>query len=167
MTKEPVKIVLDIVLRYLGFSDQQGWIFNQQKVIPNTPGPFVIVHYLGSKPYATTAAIGVDEDDNTIETISTQNQDLISIEIISQDNTARGLYPKISAALKGNYSLQQQEKYNFRIAENPTNIRNISSLDGGSMLTRIVIDTYLLSWAQYTTIIEYFDQFSDTVISNP
>lgn len=167
MDKEPVAIIVDVIRTRLGLTNDQIWQYNQPKVIPNTfSGVFVIVHYMGSGPLAVTSQFAA-VDDTFVETVSTQEQELFSIEIISRDGSAKTMYPQIMAALKSTYSVQQQEKYNFRIAQNPINVKNISAQDGGSMLTKIIVDTFLLAWSQYSSSVDYFDQFSNTISSNP
>ena len=165
MNKEPVAILIDIIRTYLNLTNDQIWQYNQARVIPNTSGSFVVVSYEASKPYSTSRNYSI-VGTNYLETTTLQAEEMYSIEIFSRDSSARLNKEQIILALASNYSIQQQELYNFRIASVAERINNISSQDGGSMLNRFVIDTRLITWYQNTQSVNYFNRYPTTQIGN-
>ncbi len=166
MLREPIAIIGDILINQMGLDSQRIWAFNQSKVQPKDGGIWIVIEYLASKPIATNRSFSTDDDLNYVETIVTNTEEMYSIHVFSQDNSARQRKEEVLNALASSFSVYQQEINSFKIAKVVQRINNASYLDGSAMLNRFVIDTKILAWYKTTKIIDYYNQFPTTIITN-
>ena len=152
-----VQWVCDIIQTVMGLTDDQIWIYNQKKPIPNSAGLFVVVGIVDAKPYAVNVRnLGVSK-----EVRSVHMRETIGIDLFSSDLSAATQVAQLVGSLNSTYSAQVQEQYGFKIASVPQAVNNTSELEGSAMLTRFTVTTVLLTAYEYdTTPIEYYNTFS-------
>lgn len=167
MLKDPAAILVDIVRNYMVLTNDQIWQYNNKKIEPNNTSLFVVVHYLGSKPYSTNSEFELDQTQDPpvgIETTFVQTMEFFRIEICSADRVAQARKEEIAAAMSASYSQNQQLLYGFKIFSVSENFMNVSIKDGGSMLNRFMIDVSLMAWKSFTRNVDYYDNFSYELI---
>ena len=166
MLRDVTAILGDILIDQMDLDTQRVWAFNQGKIQPKDTGLWIVIEYLASKPIATNKSFSTDASLNTIETIVTNTEEMYSIHVFSKDNTARQRKEEVLNALASTFSVSQQELNSFKIAKVVQRINNASYLDGSAILNRFVIDTKVLAWYKTTRIIDYYDRFPATIITN-
>lgn len=137
-TKLIEQMILDILAHEMGLAkDQDIWIFNQNKKIPNDDKLYVVVGFQD----ATGGIISVT---NTVEPTDTGMKEIqkviarevIQVDIASASNEALARRWEIILALRSVFSQQQQEKYGIKIFRIPQSFVNTSSAEGGSQFNR-------------------------------
>ena len=161
---EPIKHICDILQTQLNLSDNQIWIYNQKRDIPNDFNVYLVVNYLGQsiignirKEIATNTGL--------VEYQSVHNLAVFSLNIFSRSSDARNMRDQAIMALNSTYSQQVQEKYGFQIARNSFQVTNTSELEGTAQLNRYSISFNVTYMSETTRSIDYYDTFSKEVIT--
>jgi hypothetical protein len=161
MDKEPIEIVIDIIRRYMGLSNQQIWQYNLQKDVANNKNLYIILHYLSSVAVSSVSKfelIEIDEEEVGQEAIFSTTKELYRVEIASFDRSAILRKEEVLHSIKAGYSQEMQAEYGFRIFP-LTNFNNVSTLKGGKMLNRFMMDLNLLVSRKSVREIDYYDNF--------
>ena len=168
MNREPIKILGDIIKEFMVLTDQQIMIYNQNFKLPQTSGLFVILQYNTSKVYsAKNQFIPAPEGDaGGQESITTLTQEGYTINIISRDDEARQRKEEVILSLNTNFAQDQQELYQFKIAQISNSFRNVSELEGAAMINRFAIDISLLARYEIIRDVEYYDSFTNTITTD-
>ena len=158
------QILCDIVRNGMGLDTEQIWIYNQRRSIPEDKRLYVTIGVLSLKPYGnnnkpTPTATGMTDNS------SQYMQETMQIDLMSYTTESLERYHEVLAAIVSTYSQQAQGEYGLKIAEVPTAINDVSSIEGATMLNRIAITLPVLR--KYDNIISatYYDTFSDPVIA--
>lgn len=161
---EPIKQICNILQTQLGLSNEQIWIYNQKRDIPNDFGTYLVVNYLGQriignvrKEYATNNGL--------IEYQSVHSLANLAVDVFSRGSGARDMRDQILMALNSTYAQQVQEKYGFQIARNSFQVTNTSEVEGVAELTRYSISFNVTYMSETNKSIEYFDTFEKEVIT--
>lgn len=157
---EPIKVVADILQKEMSLAKGQIMLAYQQYEIPKTPGLFVALDYLASKPIAAGNFVsptntGMDE----LQQVTMRHT--IQIDILSFNNEARTRKEEVLMALSSVYSQQQQTANTIQIARISSEFTNTASLEETKMLNRFTIAiavTALHSKLKGTA--DYFDDFT-------
>lgn len=160
-----VSIVREIIKDQLSLSDEQIWIYNQRIKIPDTKGLFISISRLGSKVYANNSSYVGNTSDLT-ENLYVSNLETISIDLISQDTSALEYYPDVMMSLRSTKAQYMAETYGMRFDSIPFSSTDLSSQEGTSMIYRININFPVYRTYYMTKTVDYYDSFSDNIISN-
>ena len=159
MNREIGLLLCNIIQAELALTSDRIWIYNQAKKIPIDENLFIVVRQINSRVWANrNIPSPILSGMNAITTLNTVEE--YSIDIASVNAQARQRKEEVILALNSTFSLQQQEKYNFRIALIPTNFLNISSVEGSRMLTRFTINVRVYGVYTKTQAVEYYDNFT-------
>lgn len=157
---EPIKVVADILQEEMGLAKGQIMLAYQQYEIPKTPGLYVVLDYLSSKPISASNAVvptntGMDEQ----QSVTMRHE--IQIDILSFDSSARTRKEEVLMALSSVYSQQQQQANSLQIARLSQAFINTASLEETKYLNRFTISiavTALHSKLKGTA--DYYDDFT-------
>lgn len=161
---DPIKHICNILQTQLDLSDEQIWIYNQKRDIPNDFNMYIVADYQGQK------IIGSVRHEKPVGTGLVEYQSLhslavIRLDVFSRGNSARLNKDLVIMALNSTYSQQVQEKYSFQIARNSFQVTNASMAEGTAELNRYSISFNVTYMSETTRSIEFFDTFSKEVIT--
>lgn len=162
MNREPILIIADIIQNELGLTDSQIFIYNQDYKLPETSGLFIVLVNDSSEVYSNSQKF-IATQTSSQEVINYLAKEEYSINIMSKNSEARTRKEEVVMALVSNYAKEQQDKYQFKIAQIPNSFTNVSELEGAGMLNRFVVNLSVLTWKQKTKDIPYFDQFTKQI----
>lgn len=162
-----IDIICDLLRNQLALTEEQVWIYNQKRDIPNTPGLFIEVGLVATKPFATASHCADDEAGNFCEFQSLNVQETYYIHLFSRDESAFSRAWEVSLALSGVISQQAQETYGFRFGQIPTSFLDASFLEASARLFRQDLTFNALRSYSKTRVIQYFDQFNIPPIIHP
>ena len=161
---EPIKHICNILQTQLDLTDNQIWIYNQKRDIPNDFGTYYVVQYNGQriignirKEYATETGL--------MEYQSVHNLAVFSVDIFSRSSKSRDARDLVIMALNSTYSQQIQERYGFQIARNSFQVTNTSEVEGVAELNRYSISFNVTYMSEMSKSIPYFDTFTKEVIT--
>ena len=163
--REPAKVIADILTAVIApiLPDGVGMtcaMSNQKYDIP-TDGILFVFSYISGKAIGTTDEASFSG--SAIETQSATMHDMVQIDMMSFDNTARIMRGPVLMALNSIISQQLQEKYAMRIGKIPTQWNDASDLEETKMLTRYVMTVQTTSVQRITANLgDYFDTFPTT-----
>lgn len=166
---EPIKVIAGILREEMELGEDQVLLYNQKFDIPPDDRPYIFLSILGSKTFGSN--VGYDPDPVTgdlTETVVTNRQEQISIQIYSRSSEARTRNWEIPAALVSTFSQQQQEANSIKIGTVPTSMVDLSDIEGTARLNRYALTFAVLAAYKKQKAVEYFDQFRQPVIyTNP
>lgn len=166
MNKEPIAILIDIIRRYMSLDNNQIWQYNQQINIANKESIYIVLHYLNSVPVSSVSKYEIDEEDVGHETIYSTTKELYRVEVASFDRSAILRKEEVLHAIKAGYSQEMQAEYGFRIFP-LVNFNNVSTLEGGRMLNRFMMDLNLMVSRKSIRELDYYDNFPFELNPNP
>ena len=160
-----VQIIVDILKAVMQLDEDRVWVWNQREEIPKDKGLFIAVGMMGIVPFGSNSK-PVSTVNGMQEQLSQQMQETITVNVYSYDTSAILRYPEVIGAMASTYSQNQQEKYQFRIAQVPSSVNDASFAEGGGILYRFDMTFRILR--SYGTIndIAYYDTHSTTVIQD-
>lgn len=161
---DPIKHICNILQVQLDLSNEQIWIYNQKRNIPNDFDMYVVVNYLGQRIIGSVRK-EVATVQGLLEYQSLHNLASFSIDVFSRSNKARINKDFVIMALNSTYSQQVQEKYGFQIARNSFQVTNTSEIEGTAELNRYSISFNVTYMSETTKSINYFDTFRKEVIT--
>lgn len=156
------QIICDIIKHGMSLKDDQIWIYNQRRSIPEDKRLYITVGVMAIKPYANNRRF----DATTLQDDLNQYiQETLSINLMSYTTECLEKYSQVLGSLISTYSQQIQEQYALKIAETPTGINDVSSIEGTTLLNRIAITLPVLR--KYSMLIgaNYYDTFEDIDMS--
>lgn len=156
---EIIDIICDLIRVQMDLPDQSVWIYNQKKKIPETPGLFVEVAMIGSKPFGATSDCRNDAAGNFTEYQSVNVQETYTVVLYSRDESAKQRAYEAHLALSGVLSQQAQEIYAFKIAQLPTAFIDTSALEASARLFRQDLTFNALRFRTKSRVIDYYDKF--------
>lgn len=165
MNREPILILADIIKNQLTLDNSQVFIYNQDYKLPETSGLFIVLVNDSSEIYSNSSRF-IGDKTNSQEIINYLAREEYSINIMSKNSEARTRKEEVVMAFISNYAKEQQDKYQFKIAQIPNSFTNVSELEGAGMLNRFVINLSILTWKQQINSIPYYNQFTNQTISN-
>lgn len=152
------QIICDIIQAGMSLKDDQIWIYNQRRAIPEDKRLYITVGVMSIKPYANNRRFDATtkQDD-----LNQYVQETLSINLMSYTTECLERYAEVLGSLISTYSQQVQEQFALKIAETPTSINDVSSIEGTTLLNRIAITLPVLR--KYSMLIgaNYYDTFED------
>ena len=161
---EPIKEICNILKNDLGLSNEQIWIYNQKRDIPNDFGVYYVVNYLGQRIIGNTRK-EIATENGLMEYQSVHVLANFSVDVLSRSNKAREMKDQVLMSLNSTYSQQVQEANSFQIARNSFQVTNTSEVEGVAELSRYSISFNVTYMAGRSKSIEYFDTFTKEVIT--
>ena len=164
--QEPIKLLAQIVATSLDLVTSpdpklnQVIIYNQNFVIPDYEGLFVVLEWLSGKPVGTKNYIDTDVDGNDVEVQQVAQTEMIQIDIMSRNNDARIRKEEVIMALGSLAAQQAMDLNQFKIARFPQQMVDASALEGAGRLNRYTA-TVLVN-ALYTKTVKT-DKFYTTI----
>lgn len=161
------QIYIQILRQEMGLKADRIWIRDQNRLIPQDKGLFVIVGFVSG--FTVSNVTFMEQQTETQHQISqVQIRENIQIDIMSRSNEALERQWEIIAAMQSFYSQQLQELNNFKIFRIPQSFINSSFAEGGSLLNRFTIVMPALVWYRKDTLLasplgDYYDDFKTRV----
>lgn len=162
---DTASILTEIISQGLNLDPSRIFIYNQDFNLPTDNGLFVVIQLIGAEDSSATNQM-IEEEDVSIENLTTLTLEYYTINVCSRDRSARFRYREVINALSNINALYWQDVFQIKIARNSSQITNLSDLEGGSMLTRIGVDFKVNSWFAQTNNITYYDQFPNSLLTN-
>lgn len=156
------QIICDIIKAGMSLKDNQIWIYNQRRAIPEDKSLYITVGIMSIKPYAN---INRFNQATMKDDLNQYVQETLSINLMSYTTECLERYPEVMGSLISTYSQQVQEELALKIAEIPTSINDVSAIEGTTLLNRIVITLPVLR--KYSMLIgaNYYDQITPGYIA--
>jgi hypothetical protein len=158
-TSLTVQFLAEILRSVMDLSDDQIWIYNQRREVPDEPGLYVIVGLMGMQQCGGginhfIPGVSVQEELGQIM------QETLTIKLFSHDTTAIARAPEAIGSFNSTYAQQIQERYGFKIHTVPVSMVDASFLEGGSIMYRM--DITLKVTRGYSTLrpVEYYETFT-------
>lgn len=161
---EPIKHICDILKYELSLTNDQIWIYNQKRDIPNDFGIYFIVNYVGQKVIGNSRR-EIATEQGLVEYQSVHSLANMSIDILSRGPEVRDMREKVLMALNSTLAQQIQEKYSFQIARNSFQVTNTSEVEGVAELNRYNISFNVTYMSETSKPIDYYDTFTKQVIT--
>jgi hypothetical protein len=152
------QIICDIIKAGMSLKDDQIWIYNQRRAIPEDKRLYVTVGMMSMKPYGNNRKFNAATNNDDL---SQYIQETLSINLMSYTTEALERYSEVMGSLIATYSQQVQEQYALKIAETPMSVNDVSSVEGTTLLNRVSITLPVLR--KYSMLIgaNYYDTFRD------
>lgn len=160
-------IVVDIIRNQMGLVNNQIWIRDQNRKIPNDKGLYLIVGMTDARALSSKSSM-ITKDGDQVELGEVQFLENIQIDILSRSNDAINRRWEIPIALKSIYAQQKQEENFFKINRLSRSFVNSSLAEGGSQLNRFTLSFSCLVWYKKETVLDpdggdYYDDFDTRV----
>lgn len=162
----PVALVCDIIQKGMDLSADQVWMWDQKINTPNDSRLYVAVGVASCKPFANTNR--PDTSGSGMDSIQSTNfMATLSIDILSRSLDAVNRKEELLMALNSNYAQYQQSANSFFLAPISTGFVNLSEVDGAAIPYRFNITVNMQYSITKTSAVAYFDDFTDSEITDP
>lgn len=153
------QIIGNLIRDYMGLEASRVVIYNQRRNIGTDGGLWITVGQMGVKTFGNNRR---SESTSTgmAETVAQHVQEMISIDILSKDESALERWPEVVAALASTAAQQAQETYSMRFASLPSGVTDVSVLEASAMLYRMNVTLNVLRSYNVTKSIDYYDTFA-------
>lgn len=155
------KLICDIIQDGMSLNDDQIWIYNQRRAIPQDKRLYVVVGLISSRVYGNNGSFNSTTNSNDV---GVWIQELISIDLFSYTLEAQERVHEAIGSLQSTYSIQQQELNGMQIAAIPLHITDTSTIEGPAMLNRLSLSLNVLRKYDILKASQYFSEFSDVEI---
>ncbi len=156
--KSAISLLRAIIVREMELDPDRVIIYNQKWNIPADDGIFVTLSFLGAKPMSSRSR-EVQTESGMSEVQEVNMQEMIQIDVMSKSTAALFRKWEVLAALTSVYSQQIQEQNSFKIAILPTDLKDVSEVEGTARLYRFVITVNLFAWYEKTKAVDFYDSF--------
>ena len=161
LTREPIKVVADIIQKELGLPDGQVMLGYEKWTIPTNDGLYIVLNYLGGQAIGNNNYFtGPDQ----LEHQEVAMRHIIQIDLMSFSGEARARKEEVLMALRSIYSQQQQELFNMSFSRIPTAFIDAASAEETKILNRFT--TSMTATALHTKVkpAPYYDKFNDAEV---
>lgn len=155
-------VICDIIHHELSLTSGNVMVYNQSIQAPTTKGLFVVVGYLGGKAIGNVNDV-TDQSIGLKETQSISMSEMIQLDVMSIDSSARLRKEEIIMAFHSDYAQKAMETNRIQIARIPMQFNDVSGVEGVAMLTRFVMTLNVLAVYTKNKVIEYYDEHSRSV----
>lgn len=158
----PLHLVGDIVRKYMGLDEDQVYLYNQKYKIPPDQRIYIAISQLTSRAFGSSS-----KTVNGIETIAANIISPIDITIQSRSMDALLRKEEIILALDSEYARRQQELNGFYIGKLSANIVPLNQEEGAAIPYMFNLTVNLQYSYRKSNNSLYFDDFENTLITNP
>jgi len=155
-----IDVIIDVLTFHMDLSEDQIWIYNQKRKIPDAPGLFIEVAFVGSRPFGSNIFCDDDEVGNFCEFQAVNVQEAYKIILYSRDESAFSRSHEVLFAMNSNAMQQACEKNHFHIGRIPPSFIDTSAVEASARLFRQDLDFQTLRHYTKKRVIDYFDQFN-------
>ena len=134
-TDGPLAIITDIIKTQLELDNDQVYIYNQEVNIPQDGRLYIVVGFLGITPYSYNSEI-VCEGNDMFEVSAINSVYQVEINIFSKGEQALFRKEEVLLALRSQYSQNQQVLNGMSVSRTPTQLVNLSPIEGPAILYR-------------------------------
>lgn len=163
-----LEFLRDIILNEMNgegedaLSEDRVMFYNQKWDIPPDKGIIITIGFLSSRTYRNESHME-ETGDGFQEVKNTNFQELLTVDIMSQDTSALTRKEELLAALVSQYGQSLQEKYSFHLGRIPQGFTDLSSLEASARLYRFQIVLPVLTSKQRKKVTPYYDSFTGRV----
>jgi len=160
MIKLAEQYFVNIIRREMDLPNEQIWIRDQNKVLPNDNKLYVVVGVVDSRPFSVTNTVK-DVPEGIMEIQKIIMRENIQVDIWSRSRAALDRRYEVIAALRSIYSQQTQESNDFKIFALPGSFVNASDAEGGSNINRFSMVIPCHSWYRKEKLVTGYDYYND------
>jgi hypothetical protein len=157
--RETIKIVAGIIKHELGLRDDQVVIYNERVPIPKMRDLFVAVGCIGDRAFGSRIGHESRDDGKLWQVQSLNKHEILSINIMSFDHSARESRAAVVMALNSTFAQQEMEKYSMHIGRLPAAMNDISDIEGAGRLNRFVITANAHRLYRAEAAVDHYDRF--------
>lgn len=161
VTREPILVIADIIQSELGLVDDAVMLDYEKFNINPDPGLYVVLSYVSGKAIGNNNYGLLAADGTITEVQQAAMHQIIQIDAMSFDASARTRKEEIVMALRSIYSQQQQEENTMQIARIPSEFLNASSLEETKIMNRFTLSIAVFSIYTKTKAAPYYDKFQN------
>lgn len=155
------QIICDIIKDGMSLDDSQIWIYNQRREIPQDKKLYIVVGLLSSSVYGNTALQSTDPLVTDMpETITQYVKESITVNLFSYTTEALERYPEVIGSMMSTYAQRIQEAQALKISPIPTNVNDVSQVEGPSLLNRTSITLQVLRKYDMILNADYYDRIT-------
>ena len=158
--REPIKVIADILAHELPLASGYITLNDEKWNIPKDNSLFIALSYIGPNKVISN----VNRPDMSVtppkEIQEVTALDMVQIDFMSYDGSARSRKHEIAMALASYYSQQLQEQYQCQIARMPAPIVDTSSLEATGMLKRFTTTISVTALYSKTKDVPYYETFA-------
>lgn len=167
MNKLSSQYILDIIAAEMKLGQDQLWVRNQNRKIPNDERLYVVAGIVDSHPFSSITKFvpttGAMEEQQGVVI-----QENVQVDVFSRGIVAAQRTWEVIAALNSLTAQQLQEQMQFKIFRQPHNFTDTSSIEGGSQINRYTLVFPVHALYQKTQILakngeNYYDDFKQRV----
>lgn len=157
-------LVSDIIQNQMGLAQGRVYFWDQKINQPKDSALYIAVSVMRNKIFGNNK--NYDGAGNCIQSVNIMQ--VVDVDIISRGPEARDRKEEVLMALNSDYAESQQEACSFLIANLPTNLINLSNIDGAAIPYRFKFSFNLQYFSTKTVAVPYFDTFDQpTIYVNP
>jgi hypothetical protein len=163
--REPIKVLADVIQSEMGLDDGHVVLTNQKWPIPKDQGLFVVLGVVSSKVIGNNNYFQDDGAGGGSEVQQAVTSEMIQVDAMSFDSSARARKEEIIMALASQASLRAQSEQSIQIAWMPEGFANTSFLEETAMLNRFTMTLTVKSIRTKTKSAEFYDTFQNTEVT--
>jgi hypothetical protein len=155
------QIICDIIKDGMSLLDSQIWIYNQRREIPQDKKLYVVVGLLSSSVYGNNGLQSIDELVTDMpETLTQYVKESIKVDLFSYTTEAVERYPEVLGSMMSTYAQRIQEAQALKIFPIPSNVNDVSQVEGPSLLNRMSITLQVLRKYDMILNADYYDRIT-------
>jgi len=155
------QIICDIIKDGMSLLDSQIWIYNQRREIPQDKKLYIVVGLLSSAIYGNTSKQSNDPLVTDMpETLTQYVKESITVNLFSYTTEALERYPEVIGSMMSTYSQRIQEAQALKIFSIPSNVNDVSAVEGSSLLNRTSITLQVLRKYDMILNADYYDRIT-------
>lgn len=164
--REPIVVIGDIITSRLSLTSSQIILTNQKYNLPADPGLHIALssissRAIGSNTFFRSTVTGLEEVNQVAL------QEVVQIDMFSQDSSARTRRVEVIAALNSIYAQQLCELYAMSMSRLPTDFVDVSSLEATANLNRFTANITVKSLYEKVLTSTYYDKFPTDSTNRP
>lgn len=160
----PLLMLCDIIRNQLGLSADRVYLWNQKIMQPTDDGLYIAVSVPTYKYFGN---VNEQSANGLTQQQFVAVRALVDIDIISRGPAARDRTHEVVMALNSVYAQQQQDANSFSIGRIPTNVLNLSMVDGAAIPYRYKFSIGMQFAASKTQPMPYFNSnFTSSVVTD-
>jgi hypothetical protein len=160
-TREPIKVVADVIKAELGLADEQIMLAYQPYTIPENRGLFVSLREIGPSKVIANINTPATNEPGVTEIQETTIRHLIQIDILSFNSEARTRKEEVVMALNSVKAQQEMELNLMQFGRVTSDLVDASSLEETQFVNRFTMTIAVTALHRKTKTITYFDQFTN------
>ena len=170
-SRETAKVLCELIESQMGLSKDTVSIYNQKRRLTNKAGIWIDVAIIGQTIIAAnTKPINDPAQPELLEVQTVVQQEVLQVDIMSADDSARLRRLDVVLALTGTGAQQACERYAMKISNLPQSFVDASEIEASARLNRYAITvTVLRSYSKARTIPTFtaFQNPPQTLLVNP